>query len=62
MLLPLLLLAATLPHDLRLRDQWHVRRVAPAHCTGEPAFKTLAGAFGSAYLYAGVGKRLRVDE
>jgi 7,8-dihydropterin-6-yl-methyl-4-(beta-D-ribofuranosyl)aminobenzene 5'-phosphate synthase len=38
-----------------LHDQWHVRRIAPGHCTGEPAFAALQRTFGEAYVYAGLG-------
>ena len=38
-----------------LRDDWKVEWIAPDHCTGEPAFAILKQAFGSRYLYAGVG-------
>ena len=38
-----------------LRDQYKLDRIAPGHCTGEPAFAALKKAFGDHYLYAGVG-------
>jgi 7,8-dihydropterin-6-yl-methyl-4-(beta-D-ribofuranosyl)aminobenzene 5'-phosphate synthase len=38
-----------------LHDQWKVDRMAPGHCTGEPAFAALRKAFGDHYLYAGLG-------
>ena len=38
-----------------LRDDLKVEWIAPDHCTGEPAFAILRQAFGSRYLYAGVG-------
>lgn len=38
-----------------LHDQWHVSRIAPGHCTGEPAFAALQRIFGEAYIYAGLG-------
>jgi 7,8-dihydropterin-6-yl-methyl-4-(beta-D-ribofuranosyl)aminobenzene 5'-phosphate synthase len=41
-----------------LRDTWNVRYVAPAHCTGEPAFAILKQAFGDRYVYAGLGTTL----
>ncbi|HUF34914.1 MAG TPA: MBL fold metallo-hydrolase [Gemmatimonadales bacterium] len=43
---------------LGLRDRWQVARVAPAHCTGEPAFAILQEVFGDRYLYAGLGATL----
>ena len=41
-----------------LRDTWKVEWIAPAHCTGEPMFAALKQAFGSKYLYAGLGTTL----
>jgi 7,8-dihydropterin-6-yl-methyl-4-(beta-D-ribofuranosyl)aminobenzene 5'-phosphate synthase len=38
-----------------LRDTYKVDFVAPGHCTGEPTFAALEKAFGTRYLYAGVG-------
>jgi 7,8-dihydropterin-6-yl-methyl-4-(beta-D-ribofuranosyl)aminobenzene 5'-phosphate synthase len=38
-----------------LRDAWHVRQIAPGHCTGEPAFAALRERFGGDYLFAGLG-------
>ena len=38
-----------------LRDSWNVRYLAPAHCTGEPAFAILKETFGDRYIYAGLG-------
>jgi 7,8-dihydropterin-6-yl-methyl-4-(beta-D-ribofuranosyl)aminobenzene 5'-phosphate synthase len=40
---------------LALHDRWHVDRIAPAHCTGEPAFAALQRVFASGYVYAGLG-------
>jgi 7,8-dihydropterin-6-yl-methyl-4-(beta-D-ribofuranosyl)aminobenzene 5'-phosphate synthase len=38
-----------------LHDTYHVDYVAPAHCTGEPAFAALQQTFGDNYVYAGLG-------
>jgi 7,8-dihydropterin-6-yl-methyl-4-(beta-D-ribofuranosyl)aminobenzene 5'-phosphate synthase len=38
-----------------LHDQWKVDRMAPGHCTGEPAFAAFQKAFGDQYIYAGLG-------
>ena len=38
-----------------LRDDWRLDRIAPGHCTGEPAFDALERAFGTRYVYAGLG-------
>lgn len=43
-----------------LRDTFKVERVAPGHCTGEPAFTALKAAFGDRYLYAGLGTTLEI--
>jgi 7,8-dihydropterin-6-yl-methyl-4-(beta-D-ribofuranosyl)aminobenzene 5'-phosphate synthase len=43
-----------------LRDQWQVAWLAPAHCTGEPAFAILQESFGDRYLYAGLGTTLEL--
>jgi 7,8-dihydropterin-6-yl-methyl-4-(beta-D-ribofuranosyl)aminobenzene 5'-phosphate synthase len=41
-----------------LHEVWKVNWIAPAHCTGEPAFESLKKAFGDHYLYAGLGTAL----
>jgi 7,8-dihydropterin-6-yl-methyl-4-(beta-D-ribofuranosyl)aminobenzene 5'-phosphate synthase len=41
-----------------LRDNFGVRFIAPAHCTGEIAFSILKEGFGDRYLYAGLGTTL----
>jgi 7,8-dihydropterin-6-yl-methyl-4-(beta-D-ribofuranosyl)aminobenzene 5'-phosphate synthase len=38
-----------------LHDKWKIDRIAPGHCTGEPAFGKLKQVFGPSYLYAGLG-------
>jgi 7,8-dihydropterin-6-yl-methyl-4-(beta-D-ribofuranosyl)aminobenzene 5'-phosphate synthase len=38
-----------------LHDTWHVERLAPGHCTGEPTFAHLKKVWGANYIYAGVG-------
>ena len=38
-----------------LRDSFNVRYIAPAHCTGEPAFAILKASFADRYIYAGLG-------
>lgn len=43
-----------------LRDELAVRRVAPAHCTGHQAFKTLREFYGERYLFAGLGSEIRL--
>ncbi len=41
-----------------LRTKWKVQRIAPGHCTGEPAFARLKKAYGENYLYAGLGTKI----
>jgi 7,8-dihydropterin-6-yl-methyl-4-(beta-D-ribofuranosyl)aminobenzene 5'-phosphate synthase len=41
-----------------LKDTFKVETIAPGHCTGEPTFTALKQAFGSRYIYAGVGTSL----
>jgi 7,8-dihydropterin-6-yl-methyl-4-(beta-D-ribofuranosyl)aminobenzene 5'-phosphate synthase len=43
-----------------LKNKWKLEKVAPGHCTGEPAFLRLQKAFGDDYLYAGAGTRIDV--
>src|SRR5882724_249510 len=38
-----------------LKTKWKVQRIAPGHCTGEPAFARLKKAYRENYLYAGLG-------
>jgi 7,8-dihydropterin-6-yl-methyl-4-(beta-D-ribofuranosyl)aminobenzene 5'-phosphate synthase len=38
-----------------LKTKWKVQKIAPGHCTGEPAFARLRKAYGNNYLYAGLG-------
>jgi 7,8-dihydropterin-6-yl-methyl-4-(beta-D-ribofuranosyl)aminobenzene 5'-phosphate synthase len=41
-----------------LKDTFKVENIAPGHCTGEPTFAALKQAFGTRYIYAGVGTSL----
>ena len=41
-----------------LHDRWHVDRMAPGHCTGEPAFAALQRVFKDKYVYAGLGSTI----
>ena len=43
-----------------LHDTWHVERLAPGHCTGEPTFAHFKRSWGANYLYAGVGTILEL--
>jgi 7,8-dihydropterin-6-yl-methyl-4-(beta-D-ribofuranosyl)aminobenzene 5'-phosphate synthase len=44
-----------------LKAKWKVQKLAPGHCTGEPAFARLQKAFGENYLYAGAGTVIAVE-
>ena len=43
-----------------LHDKWKIDRIAPGHCTGEPAFAKLKQVFDDSYLYAGLGSRVDI--
>jgi 7,8-dihydropterin-6-yl-methyl-4-(beta-D-ribofuranosyl)aminobenzene 5'-phosphate synthase len=45
---------------IALHDKWKIDRIAPGHCTGEPAFAKLKQVFGDSYLYAGLGSRVDI--
>ena len=45
-----------------LKTKWKVQRIAPGHCTGEPAFARLKKAYGENYLYAGLGTKTELPE
>lgn len=57
----------TLPFDRKqttalvnkLINELQVHRVAPAHCTGHLAFKLLQDAYGSDYIFAGLGETIQ---
>jgi 7,8-dihydropterin-6-yl-methyl-4-(beta-D-ribofuranosyl)aminobenzene 5'-phosphate synthase len=44
-----------------LQTKWKVQRIAPGHCTGEPAFARLRKAYGERYVYAGLGTTVTVE-
>jgi len=44
-----------------LATKWKVQRIAPGHCTGEPAFARLKKAYGENYLYAGLGTKVEIS-
>ena len=43
-----------------LHDKWAIDRIAPGHCTGEPAFAKLKQVFGASYVYAGLGSHVDI--
>ena len=45
---------------VNLQTKWKVQRIAPGHCTGEPAFARLKKAYGEKYVYAGLGTRVEM--
>jgi 7,8-dihydropterin-6-yl-methyl-4-(beta-D-ribofuranosyl)aminobenzene 5'-phosphate synthase len=44
-----------------LQTKWKVQRIAPGHCTGEPAFARLQRAYGERYVYAGLGTTVSLE-
>jgi 7,8-dihydropterin-6-yl-methyl-4-(beta-D-ribofuranosyl)aminobenzene 5'-phosphate synthase len=44
-----------------LKAKWKVERIAPGHCTGEPAFARLKKAYSKNYLYAGLGTKVELQ-
>jgi 7,8-dihydropterin-6-yl-methyl-4-(beta-D-ribofuranosyl)aminobenzene 5'-phosphate synthase len=44
-----------------LKGKWKLERIAPGHCTGEPAFARLKKAYGERYLYAGLGTKVELQ-
>ena len=45
-----------------VKTKWKVRRIAPGHCTGEPAFARFRKAYGENYLYAGLGTKVELGQ
>jgi len=43
-----------------LRTKWKLQKIAPGHCTGEPAFLRLRKSFGDDYIFAGAGTTIDV--
>ena len=43
-----------------LRDDRHVRSMAPGHCTGEPAFAAILETFGERCVFAGLGETIEL--
>jgi 7,8-dihydropterin-6-yl-methyl-4-(beta-D-ribofuranosyl)aminobenzene 5'-phosphate synthase len=41
-----------------LKTKWKVQKIAPGHCTGEPAFARLKKAYEENYLYSGLGTKI----
>ena len=45
-----------------LKTKWKVQKIAPGHCTGEPAFARLRKAYCENYLYAGLGNKVELAQ
>ncbi|MBX7109435.1 MAG: MBL fold metallo-hydrolase [Chitinophagales bacterium] len=45
----------------KIKNELQVHRVAPAHCTGHLAFKLLQSAYGSDYIFAGLGETIQYE-
>jgi len=45
-----------------LHDTLKVEKIAPVHCTGEPAFEILKETFAERYLYAGLGTTIVLEQ
>jgi 7,8-dihydropterin-6-yl-methyl-4-(beta-D-ribofuranosyl)aminobenzene 5'-phosphate synthase len=43
-----------------LKTKWKVQRIAPGHCTGEPAFARFKRAYRENYVYAGLGTTVEI--
>lgn len=43
-----------------LKNKWKLEKIAPGHCTSEPAFSRLQKVFGDDYLYAGAGTTFEI--
>lgn len=43
-----------------LKNKWKLEKIAPGHCTGEPAFLRMQKAYEDNYYYAGAGRLLDV--
>lgn len=44
-----------------LKAKWKVQKIAPGHCTGEPASARLRKAFGDDYVFAGLGSKTEMN-
>jgi 7,8-dihydropterin-6-yl-methyl-4-(beta-D-ribofuranosyl)aminobenzene 5'-phosphate synthase len=44
-----------------LQTKWKVQKIAPGHCTGEPAFARLRKAYKDNYVYAGLGTKVELN-
>jgi 7,8-dihydropterin-6-yl-methyl-4-(beta-D-ribofuranosyl)aminobenzene 5'-phosphate synthase len=59
-------LVATPPEEIdtlvgNLKTKWKLEKIAPGHCTGEPAFARLQKVYGENYVYAGLGTTIVVQ-
>ena len=44
-----------------LKENYHVKKVAPAHCTGHIAFKEFLNTYGDNYVFAGLGETVSFE-
>ncbi len=45
----------------QLKNEFEVKKIAPAHCTGHLAFKILKDSYGEDYVFAGLGERIKIE-
>ena len=45
----------------QLKNDYGVKKIAPAHCTGHLAFKKLKEIYGKNYIFAGLGERIKIE-
>ena len=43
---------------LKMKNELHIKKVAPAHCTGHLAFKIFKDLYQNNYIYAGLGEEI----
>ena len=45
----------------QLKNDFGVKKIAPAHCTGHLAFKILKDVYGEDYIFAGLGETIKIE-
>ena len=45
----------------QLKNDFGVKKIAPAHCTGHLAFKILKDTYDENYIFVGLGERIRIE-
>ena len=51
----------TITVSYQLKNDFGVKKIAPAHCTGHLAFKILQEEYGEDYVFAGLGERIKIE-